>query len=83
LLFALARFAFVEVELLVALRGGRRRREAFAFVVFGRELKNAPRTSSSCCALTMTRPPMNSVSAKIMIKVFEIIFKLLQANAKR
>jgi|ERR1041385_5179962 hypothetical protein len=85
LLFALAalEFAVDDEPLVLVRRGGRRRRGAFAFVVFGRELRKAPRTSSSCCALTMTRPPTNSANAKSVIEIFGIIFKLLQANAGR
>ena len=54
-------FAMVDPALLFVLRGGLRLRDAFVFVVLGRELRKAPRTSSSGpCALTISRPQVES-----------------------
>ena len=70
-------FAFFAVvdTLLFVLRGGRRclRTGAFEFVVFGRVLRKAPRTSSSCCALTINKTQPNVTAANGMIKSLDFI----------
>src|SRR5258707_521844 len=61
-------------ELLFVLCGRWRRDGALLFVVFGRELRNAPRTSSSpgCCANTIKTPDASTVNAS-MPKSFDLI----------
>jgi hypothetical protein len=75
--FALLVFAFfgpVDPALLFVLRGGLRLRDAFVFVVFGRVLRNAPRTSSSgSCALTIKRPHAKATMASSMMKLLDLI----------
>jgi len=61
------------------LRGRCLREGAFALVVFGRELRNAPRTSSSgSCALTTNRPKASATTANNMMKIFDLILKFLR-----
>jgi len=56
------------------LRGGRRRRDAFAFVVLGRELRKAPRTSSSgSWAFTISRPQVKATIAERIMKFLDLI----------
>ena len=70
-------FAFFAVvdTLLFVLRGGRRclRTGAFEFVFFGRVLRKAPLTSSSCCALTINKTQPNVTPANGMIKSLDFI----------
>jgi hypothetical protein len=67
--------AVFDDALLFELRGGLRLRVAFEFVVFGRELRNAPRTSSSgSCALTIRRPQVKATIANNMIRLFDFIW---------
>src|SRR6266849_548069 len=57
----------------VVLRGLCRREGAFVFVVLGRVLKNAPRTSSSgSCALTANKPQARATTARIRTKGFDL-----------
>jgi hypothetical protein len=62
-------------ELLVFRCGGRRRcAGALAFVVLGRLLRNAPRTSSSdCCARAIRKPHPNATTINGMIKILDFI----------
>jgi hypothetical protein len=82
-LFALATFgllvfaflATVDPALLFVLRGGLGLRLAFVFVVFGRVLRKAPRTSSSgSCALTIKRPHAKATTGSSMIKLLDLIY---------
>src|SRR5437870_1989228 len=75
-----AMFPFLgALELAFVLRGLCRRDGAFGLVVFGRELRNAPLTSSSgSCALTIKRPQARAITVKPSIKLFDLILKLLQ-----
>jgi len=69
-------FAFIAVAdaALFVLRGGRRRRDALAFVVLGRELRKAPRTSSSgSWALTTSRPQVKATIANRNKKFLDLI----------
>jgi hypothetical protein len=67
-------FLFVDDVLLFAGRCGRRRRVAVGLVVFGRVLRNAPRTSSSgSCALTINKAPTKATTANNMMKLLDLI----------
>src|SRR5262245_35547529 len=80
LVFAIFVFVFfTETDAVFAGRwGGRRRRVAggFEFVVFGRVLRNAPRTSSSdCCALARYVPPAtdsNTIAKMISLDISDL-----------
>jgi len=62
------------VDDVFVLRGARRRRAgAFVFVVFGRVLRKAPRTSSSCCAPTIMNPQTNAIAISGMTKILNFI----------
>jgi len=88
ILFATLVFAFAVLSLrglfelrpapedeLVLRGGGRRRRTgALALVVFGRELINAPRTSSSdCWALTIKKAQPNATATNGVIRILDFI----------
>ena len=69
-------FGVFDDELLLVLCVVRRRRAgAFAFVVFGRVLRKAPRTSSSpgSCALTTNIPTATATRTKPMAKHLNLI----------
>jgi hypothetical protein len=68
-------FAMVDEALLFVLRGGLRLRDAFVFVVFGRVLRKAPRTSSSgSCAFTINSPPASATIANSVMKLLDLIY---------
>jgi hypothetical protein len=76
--FVLAVFVFftpVDPALLFVLRVGLRLRVALVFVVFGRVLRKAPRTSSSgSWALTIKRPQAKAAMASNVMKLLDLIY---------
>src|SRR5581483_6895025 len=80
----LAFFALTDDEELFVLRGGQRCRRAgaFAFVVFGRVLRNAPRTSSSCWALAINKTQPTITAANGTINSFDFISLPLERYQK-
>jgi|SRR5882724_8031651 len=75
---ATVEFAFFEVadddELVLRIR--RRRDGALLFVVLGRVLRNAPRTSSpGSCAVTSKTPHAREIKLSNMMKGFDLIFE--------
>jgi hypothetical protein len=71
-------FALIAIDTdapLFVLRGGRRTRLAFVFVVFGLVLRNAPRTSSSgSWALTIKKPQATATINNNMIRLLDFIY---------
>jgi hypothetical protein len=75
LAFAAVEFAFFEVAD-DELRIRRRRDAALLFVVLGRVLRNAPRTSwSGSWAVTMKTPQARAIKLRNMMKGFDLIFE--------
>jgi hypothetical protein len=80
LAFAAVEFAFFEVAD-DELRIRRRRDAALLFVVLGRVLRNAPRTSSSgSCAVTSKTPHARETKLSNMMKGFDLIFEFPPAG---
>jgi|SRR6266850_1440888 len=78
LALAAVELAFFEVaddELVLRIR--RRRDAALLFVVLGRVLRNAPRTSSSgSCAVTSKTPHAREIKLSNMMKGFDLILEI-------